>query len=287
MSDGRIIFALDGQVARITLDRPDKLNALTPAMLTALGDAVGRIDGNDDIRVVVLSATGHRAFCVGADIDAWAANGPLDMWRHWVRDGHAVFDRMARLRPPLIAAIEGLALGGGLELAATCDLRIGGAGAVFGLPEADVGVVPGWSGTQRLVREIGPAPVKLMALAGERLDAAAAERAGVLHRTVSAGTALDAALDMAARIAARATRSPCSSPSNSSTPPSERTPRKRWKRLRPESLVARRTFAKAWPASERSGRPPFPTNEQRDDRGEGINARQGVCEEANRDGLIE
>ena len=117
-------------------------------------------------------------------------------WRHWVRDGHAVFNRMARLRPPLIAAIEGLALGGGLELAATCDLRIGGADAVFGLPEADVGVVPGWSGTQRLVREIGPAPVKLMALAGERLDAAAAERAGVLHRTVSAGTALDAALDM-------------------------------------------------------------------------------------------
>ena len=168
MSDGRITFALDGQVARITLDRPGKLNALTPAMLTALGDAVGRIDGDDDIRVVVLSATGHRAFCVGADIDAWAANGPLDMWRHWVRDGHAVFDRMARLRPPLIAAIEGLALGGGLELAATCDLRIGGAGAVFGLPEADVGVVPGWSGTQRLVRQIGPAPVKLMALAGER-----------------------------------------------------------------------------------------------------------------------
>ena len=97
-----------------------------------------------------------------------------------------------------------MALGGGLELAATCDLRIGGADAAFGLPEADVGVVPGWSGTQRLVRTIGPAPVKLMALVGERLDAAAAERAGVLHRTVAAGTALDAALDMAARIAARA-----------------------------------------------------------------------------------
>ncbi|MDE0390736.1 MAG: enoyl-CoA hydratase/isomerase family protein [Rhodospirillales bacterium] len=203
MSDGRVIFARDGAIARITLDRPAKLNALTPAMLAALGDTVGRIDGDDDIRAVVLSATGERAFCVGADIDAWAAAGPLDMWRHWVRDGHAVFDRMARLRPPLIAAIEGLALGGGLELAATCDLRIGGADAAFGLPEADVGVVPGWSGTQRLVRAIGPAPVKLMALAGERLDAGAAERAGVLHRVVPAGAALDAALDMAARIAAR------------------------------------------------------------------------------------
>ena len=204
MSDGHIAFALDGQVARKTLDRPAKLNALTPAMIAALGGIVGRIERDDDIRVAVLSATGDRAFCVGADVEAWAAAGPLDMWRHWVRDGHAVFDRLTRLRPPLIAAIDGLALGGGLELAATADLRIGGADAAFGLPEADVGVVPGWSGTQRLVRTIGPAPVKLMALAGERLDAAAAERAGVLHRTVAAGTALDAALDMAARIAARA-----------------------------------------------------------------------------------
>ena len=204
MSDGRIVFARDGAVARIILDRPAKLNALTPAMLAALGDAARSIDADDDIRAVVLSATGDRAFCVGADIDAWAGTGPLDMWRHWVRDGHAVFDRMARLRPPLIAAIEGMALGGGLELAATCDLRIGGADALFGLPEADVGVAPGWSGTQRLVREIGPAPVKLMALAGERLDATAAERAGVLHRTVAAGSALDAALEMAARIAGRA-----------------------------------------------------------------------------------
>ena len=203
MSDGGVIFALDGAVARMTLDRPAKLNALTPAMLAGLGDTVGRIDADDEIRVVVLNATGHRAFCVGADVEAWAGNSSLDMWRHWVRNGHAVFDRMARLRPPVIAAIEGLALGGGLELAATCDLRIGGADAVFGLPEADVGIVPGWSGTQRLVRTIGPAPVKLMALTGERLDAAAAERTGVLHRTVATGTALDAALDMAARIAAR------------------------------------------------------------------------------------
>lgn len=204
MSDGRVIFARDGQVARITLDRPAKLNALTPAMLAELGGIAGRIDADDDFRAVVLSATGDRAFCVGADIEAWGDAGPLDLWRHWVRDGHAVLDRMARLRQPMIAAIEGLALGGGLELAATCDLRIGGAGAAFGMPEADVGVAPGWSGTQRLVRAIGPAPVKLMALAGERLDAVAAERAGVLQRTVTAGTALDAALDMAARIAARA-----------------------------------------------------------------------------------
>ena len=204
MSDGRVIFARDGAVARITLDRPAKLNALAPAMLAELGDIAGRIDADDDICVVVLNATGHRAFCVGADIEAWGDAGPLDLWRHWVRDGHAVLDRMARLRQPMIAAIEGLALGGGLELAATCDLRIGGAGAAFGMPEADVGVAPGWSGTQRLVRAIGPAPVKLMALAGERLDAAAAERAGVLQRTVTAGMALDAALDMAAQIAARA-----------------------------------------------------------------------------------
>ena len=203
MSDGRIVFARDGAIARITLDRPNKLNALTPAMLAALRETVNRIERDDGIRAVVLSATGDRAFCVGADIDAWADADPLGMWRHWVRDGHAVFDHLARMRQPLIAAIEGLALGGGLELAATADLRIAGADAAFGLPEADLGTVPGWSGTQRLVRDIGPAPVKLMALAGERLDALAAERAGVVHRVVPAGTALDAALEMATRIAAR------------------------------------------------------------------------------------
>lgn len=204
MSDGRVTLARDGAVACITLDRPAKLNALTPAMLAELGDAVARIDSDDDIRAVVLSAAGERAFCVGADIETWGAADALHMWRHWVRNGHAVFDRMARLRQPTIAAIEALALGGGLELAATCDLRIGGADATFGLPEADVGVAPGWSGTQRLVRLIGPAPVKLMALAGERLDAGTAERVGVLHRTVGAGKARGAAQDMAARIAARA-----------------------------------------------------------------------------------
>ena len=203
MSDGRIVFARDGAIARITLDRPAKLNALTPAMLAALRETVDRIERDDGIRAVVLSATGDRAFCVGADIDAWADADPLGMWRHWVRDGHAVFDHLARMRQPLIAAIEGLALGGGLELAATADLRIAGADAAFGLPEADLGTVPGWSGTQRLVRDIGPAPVKLMALAGEGLDALAAERAGVVHRVVPAGTALDAALEMATRIAAR------------------------------------------------------------------------------------
>ena len=204
MSEGRITLARDGAVARITLDRPAKLNALTPAMLADLRDATDRVERDDDIRVAVLSAAGARAFCVGADIEAWADADALHMWRHWVRDGHAVFDRLARLRQPMIVAVEGLALGGGLELAATADLRVAGADAAFGLPEADVGVAPGWSGTQRLVRAIGAAPVKLMALAGERLDAEAAERIGLVHRVVPAGTALDAALAMAARIAARA-----------------------------------------------------------------------------------
>lgn len=204
MSDGRVTLTRDGALARITLDRPAKLNALTPAMIGTLGGIAERIERDDDLRVVVLSAAGDRAFCVGADIDAWGDAGALHMWRHWVREGHAVFDRLARLRPPMIAAVEGMALGGGLELAATADLRIAGAGAAFGLPEADVGVVPGWSGTQRLVRTIGPAPVKLMALTGERLDAATAERIGLVHRVVAAGAALDAALEMAARIAARA-----------------------------------------------------------------------------------
>ena len=149
MSDGRVTFARDGAVARIVLDRPDKLNALTPAMLAELGDIAERIDKDDDIRVVVLSASGDRVFCVGADIEAWAGAEPLHIWRHWVRDGHAVFDRMVRLRQPLIAAIEGLALGGGLELAATCDLRVAG---------ADAGLEAVAAGTPGLRPAIMPAP---------------------------------------------------------------------------------------------------------------------------------
>src|SRR5690242_10867628 len=122
MPEPLVKLTVEGALAVITLDRPQKLNSLTQEMLDALADHAQRIDDDPTIRCAILSATGDKAFCVGADINAWSALTPLDMWRRWIRHGHRVFDQLARLRVPLIAAINGHALGGGLELAATADI---------------------------------------------------------------------------------------------------------------------------------------------------------------------
>src|SRR6218665_2299140 len=105
VADEWVQTAIDGALATVTLNRPDKLNTLTPVMLDALENAARRLEAERDVRVVILTGAGERAFCVGADIHAWAALQPLDMWRRWVRRGHQVFDQWARLRQPVIAAL--------------------------------------------------------------------------------------------------------------------------------------------------------------------------------------
>ena len=180
----QIKFQIDGAIAIVSLDRAEKLHALTPEMMEALADIATRIDADVGIRCVILTAAGDKAFCVGADINAWAALEPLDMWRRWVRRGHQVFDQWARLRVPVIAAINGHAFGGGLELAAVADIRIAVASARFGLPEATIATCPGWSGTQRLAALIGASQVKYLALTGTRVDAMEARRIGILHERV-------------------------------------------------------------------------------------------------------
>ena len=180
----QIKFQIDGAIALVILDRAEKLHALTPEMMEALADIATRIDADAGIRCVILTAAGDKAFCVGADINAWAALEPLDMWRRLVRRGHQVFDQWARLRVPVIAAINGHALGGGLELAAVADIRIAVASARFGLPEATIATCPGWSGTQRLAALIGASQVKYLALTGTRVDAMEARRIGILHERV-------------------------------------------------------------------------------------------------------
>src|SRR4029079_5150837 len=135
MDDNHILLTTDGQIATITLNRPEKLNAIDSAMLAQLDAIAGEIERRDDLRVVLLTGAGERAFSVGADINAWSALAPLDMWRRWVREGHRVFARLARLRQPLIAALNGYAFGGGLELALAADIRLAAAEAEFALPE--------------------------------------------------------------------------------------------------------------------------------------------------------
>ncbi len=186
MADALVHLERDGHLAIVTLDRPAKLNSLTPAMLDELEAAARAIEVDADIRVVVLAARGEKAFCVGADINEWAALQPLDMWRRWVRRGHQVFDQWAQLRQPVIVAINGHAFGGGLELAITGDIRIAADHAQFALPEASIGTCPGWSGSQRLVQLIGASRAKYLALSGQRIDAAQALSAALVHEVVPA-----------------------------------------------------------------------------------------------------
>ena len=179
----------DGQVCIVTLNRESKLNTLTPAMLEELESHARSIDADRDIRVVILTGAGSRAFCVGADITEWAALEPLDMWRQWVKRGHQVFDQWARLRQPVIAAINGHAFGGGLELAISADIRIATTSAQYALPEASIATCPGWSGSQRMVRLIGGSQTKYLAISGQRMSADQALQAGLVHEVV-AGDAL-------------------------------------------------------------------------------------------------
>jgi enoyl-CoA hydratase len=194
-----VVLDIAGGVALIRLDRPDRLNALNTTMIAALSDAADRIDADATVRMAILTGTG-RAFCVGGDVAAWSALDPLTMGQHWVRDGHRAFDKLARLRVPLVAVLNGPALGGGLELAGVADLRIAEPAATLGLPETGIGMVPGWSGTQRLVRRFGAGPVRRMVLFGERFPPEAALRLGLVDEIAGTGEGLARARALAQQV---------------------------------------------------------------------------------------
>lgn len=204
MAEPLVQLQRDGEVATVTLVRPAKLNSLTPAMLDSLEQCAREIDADTQVRVVILTASGDKAFCVGADINEWAALQPLDMWRRWVRRGHQVFDQWARLHQPVIVAINGHAFGGGLELALTGDIRVASDAAQFALPEASIATCPGWSGTQRLVQLVGASRAKYLALSGRRLSAVDALAAGVVHEVVAAESLRERVLALAGEMAAKA-----------------------------------------------------------------------------------
>ncbi|MEM8850854.1 MAG: enoyl-CoA hydratase/isomerase family protein [Pseudomonadota bacterium] len=200
----RIRLDIGGRIVRLRLDRPEKLNALDAAMIQELAARCREIE-RAAADVVILSGEG-KAFCAGGDIEAWSSEGPDAFGRHWVRDGHAAFDALARLRQPVIAVLDGHALGGGLELAACADLRIAERQIKIGQPETGLGIIPGWSGTQRAVRRFGAQVVRRMALFGEIFTAEEALPLGLVDRVVPTGAALDAAEQAAAGILARGPR---------------------------------------------------------------------------------
>jgi enoyl-CoA hydratase/carnithine racemase len=201
---GRVVLAIKESVATLTLDRPAKLNAIGPEMVTELARLLAEIDGDRDIRALIITGSGGRAFSVGADINAWSVLEPLDMWRQWIRDGHRVLERLTTLRQPTIAAINGYAFGGGLELALAADIRIAADSATFALPETKIGTLPGWAGTKRLPEAIGVARAKQMIFSGGSIDAATAERWGLVNEVVALDGLMDRCRSLASKIAANA-----------------------------------------------------------------------------------
>lgn len=179
---GKVVLTAngDGTVATITIDRPKKLNALSLEMVDELHTRI-RAANESSARVVVLRSAGERAFCVGADIGQFAEFSPQQMWQRWIAEGHRVFDALAGLRQPTIAMIDGVAVGGGLELALACDLRVASSNARFGLPETGIGTVPGWGGSHRLTAAIGAARAKEVVFTRRQIDADTALSWGLLN----------------------------------------------------------------------------------------------------------
>jgi enoyl-CoA hydratase/carnithine racemase len=204
IADRTLLVAVDGPIARITLDRPEKANALTLPMLSALEDALLAIDEDPAVRVVVITGSGSKAFSAGADVVAWSSLEPLEMWRTWTRAGHRVMDRLESLRQPTIAAINGVAYGGGLELALACDLRLAADHVKVAAPEVGIATVPGWGMTTRLAIVVGPARAKQMILTGLPIEAGQAAAWGLVSEVVPAEDLAATTAELAARIAAQA-----------------------------------------------------------------------------------
>jgi enoyl-CoA hydratase len=200
----KVKFDIHGAIARIILDRPEKLNALDLEMLSAVEHSIDQAEKSSEVRVIILESSSQKAFCVGADILAWTALSPLEMWAEWVRRGHRIFDRLERARQPIICAIQGFALGGGLEIALACDLRIAADSARFAMPEVKLGTIPGWGGTSRLPKLIGSSRAKQLIFTGDQITAETAMRWGLINEAVPSETLQDRVTKIAESICANA-----------------------------------------------------------------------------------
>jgi enoyl-CoA hydratase len=186
-------------IAIVRLNRPDVLNALSPDMLSALSQSLAILDVDESVSVIIITGSG-RAFCAGADIQLMASASPMDIVR---RNTLESWLRIRQINKPMIAAVNGVAYGGGCELALSCDLIVASEAARFAQPEIKLGIMPGAGGTQRLAKAIGPYRAMEMILTGEPISASEAYAHGLINRVVPPERCLDEAMDLANLVASR------------------------------------------------------------------------------------
>jgi len=203
MAYENLLLERDGATALITINRPKVLNALNSQTLDDLRHAILEVKHDDSVRAVVLTGSGDKSFVAGADINELAVLTPDGARAHAVRGQH-VLDLIEHMGKPVIAAINGYALGGGCELAMACTIRLAADTAKLGQPEVNLGLIPGYAGTQRLARIVGRGRALELLLTGDQISAAEAHRLGLVNRVVPAGDLLTEAKTLAAALAAKA-----------------------------------------------------------------------------------
>ncbi len=199
-----IALERSGAVATVTLNRPAVLNALNLQMLDELGATFADLDADDALRAVIVTGAGPKAFAAGADISELNALPSARAAEAQARRGQALTVAIERMRVPVIAAVNGFALGGGCEIAMACDIRIASENAKFGQPEVNLGILPGYGGTQRLTRLVGEGWAMYLCLTGEMIDAAEALRIGLVQKVTPAEGLLPEAQRIAGLIASKA-----------------------------------------------------------------------------------
>ncbi|MFB9068670.1 enoyl-CoA hydratase/isomerase family protein [Pseudofulvimonas gallinarii] len=203
MSFATLLVSNENAVRTIAINRPDKLNALNRQVISELHVAFDQAAADDGVRVVILTGGGEKAFVAGADISEMTAMSPVQL-RDFSRQGQALMTKIERLGKPVIAAINGFALGGGFELAMGCHLRLAADTAKIGQPEVKLGLVPGFGGTQRLLRLAGRGAALELCLTGEPVDALRAFQLGLVSRVVAAANLAGETAALAGRLAALA-----------------------------------------------------------------------------------
>lgn len=202
MNYKNLIVEIENQIALITIDNPKTLNSLSLVTMDALLQLIADLQENPEVKVIILTGAGEKAFVAGGDIAAMQPLGPFEA-RAVAQKAQRLFNNIEHGKKIVIGAINGYALGGGCELAMACDIRIAADNAKFGQPEIKLGIIPGWAGTQRLPRLIGKAKAKELMFTGDMISAEEALRLGLANQVVPQGELLSAAREMAEKIAAK------------------------------------------------------------------------------------